>query len=175
MSKHYLSKEHQCAIIAFIIRDLPKVIIDQPEGGVEMDVDNLPHTTTSLSGDSNAQLKEVDETVDVLAGGVQALNEDAQRLEGESAHYKNILEKLTNDFEKLKLSIQEQNAFLDGLKPNQEILSQEVASLKQKLEDLQSVSYDGTLIWIITDFAKKMGETLINKICFYKKILLFSS
>ncbi len=131
-----------------------------------MDVDNHPHTTTSLSGDTNTQLKEVDETVDVLTGGLQALNEDAQRLSTESLHLHNMLDVLTKDFAKLKLSIQEQNGFLDGLKPSQEILSQDVASIKQKIEDLQFVSYDGTYTWKITNFAERMGEMFINKIFF---------
>jgi chromosome segregation ATPase len=140
--------------------------MDQSEGGSAMDVDNLPHTTTSLSGDTNTQLKEVDETVDVLTGGLQALNEDAERLSTESLHLHNMLDVLTKDFAKLKLSIQEQNGFLDGLKPSQEILSQDVASIKQKIEDLQFVSYDGTYTWKITNFAERMGEMFINKIFF---------
>ncbi|CAF4772212.1 unnamed protein product, partial [Rotaria sp. Silwood2] len=43
-----------------------------------------------------------------------------------------------------------------GVKPNQEILQQDVASLKQKIDDMQYVSYDGTLIWKITSFLEKM-------------------
>ncbi len=138
-----------------------------------MDVDNVPHTTTSLSSDANTQLKEVDETVDVLASGVQALNEDAQRLSSESLQLNNKLDILTKDFAKLKLSIQEQNAYLDGLKPSQEILSQDVASLKQKIEDLQFVSYDGTYTWKISNFAEKMGEMFIDKIFFLTNTFIF--
>jgi len=148
-------------------------VTDQPEGRSEMDVDNVPHTTTSLSADANTQLKEVDETVDVLAGGVQALNEDAQRLSIESLQLHNKLDILTKDFAKLKLSIQEQNAYLDGLKPSQEILSQDVASLKQKIEDLQFVSYDGTYTWKISNFAEKMGEMFIDKIFFITNTFIF--
>ncbi len=138
-----------------------------------MDVDNVPHTATSLSSDANTQLKEVDETVDVLASGVQALNEDAQRLSSESLQLNNKLDILTKDFAKLKLSIQEQNAYLDGLKPSQEILSQDVASLKQKIEDLQFVSYDGTYTWKISNFAEKMGEMFIDKIFFLTNTFIF--
>jgi hypothetical protein len=170
MSKHYLSKEHQLAIIAFIRREVPKFITDQAEGASEMDVDNLPHTTTSLPGDVNTQLKEADETVDVLTGGLQALVEDEQRLSSESLQLHNMLDVLTKDFAKLKLSIQEQNGYLDQLRPNQEILSQDVASIKQKIEDLQFVSYDGTYIWKIPNFTERMGEIFINKIySFYNK------
>ncbi|CAF4286818.1 unnamed protein product, partial [Rotaria sordida] len=41
---------------------------------------------------------------------------------------------------------------------NQEILQQDVASLKQKVDDMQYVSYDGTLIWKITSLHEKMSK-----------------
>jgi chromosome segregation ATPase len=103
----------------------------------------------------------VSETIDVLAGGIQALNEDAQRLNNESLRLQNELDALTKDFAALKLGIQEQTTFLDGIKPSQEILHQEVASLKQKIEDLQFVSYDGSLTWKISNFAEKMGKIFL--------------
>jgi chromosome segregation ATPase len=123
-----------------------------------MDVDTLPHTTTSLADNTNVQFQEVSETIDVLAGGIQALNEDAQRLNNESLRLQNELDALTKDFAGLKLSIQEQTTFLDEIKPSQEILHQEAASLKQKIEDLQSVSDNGSLIWKISNVAEKMGR-----------------
>jgi len=157
MLEHYMNEQHQTAIITFIRRDLAKFVSDQPEGASGMDVDSHSYTTTSLSENSNSQLQEVCETIDVLAGGIQALNEDAQRLSDESLQLQNALEVLTKDFAGLKLSIQEQSAYLDGLKPNQEILHQDVASLKQKVEDLQFISYDGSLTWKISNFSEKMG------------------
>ena len=72
------------------------------------------------------------------------------------------METSTQELTSLKLSIQEQSAFLDGIKPNQEILQQEVASLKQKVDDAQYVSYDGTLIWKITSFQEKMSKFVEN-------------
>ena len=163
MSKHYLSKEHQLAIIAFIRREVHKFPTDHTEGASAMDVDNVPHTTTSIPTDVNTQLKEADETVDVLTGGLQALDEDAQRLSSEALQLHNTLDVFTKDFAKLKLSIQEQNGYLDQLRPNQEILAQDVASIKQKIEDLQFVSYDGTYIWKIPNFADRMGKMFISK------------
>ncbi len=158
MSEHYRTEQHQNAIITFIHRVLSKGTSDQHEGGCGMDVDTLPHTTTSLADNTNVQFQEVSETIDVLAGGIQALNEDAQRLNNESLRLQNELDALTKDFAGLKLSIQEQTTFLDEIKPSQEILHQEAASLKQKIEDLQSVSDNGSLIWKISNVAEKMGR-----------------
>ena len=90
------------------------------------------------------------------------MNEDAQRLSHESVKIQNAIDGLTQDLAALKLSIQEQNIFLDGLKPNQEILQQDVSSLKQKVEDMQFVSYDGTLIWKIANFKEKMSKIDID-------------
>ncbi|CAF4555534.1 unnamed protein product, partial [Rotaria sp. Silwood2] len=55
-----------------------------------------------------------------------------------------------------------------SVKSNQEILQQDVASLKQKVDDMQYVSYDGTLIWKITNFHEKMKrQTSIYSPPFY--------
>ena len=159
MFEHYMSLEHQTAIMAFIRRDPIKNINDQHEGASGMDVDIHPHTTTT---NTNAQLEEISETIDVLDGGIQALSEDAQRLQSESLHLKSLLDELSKDVTKVKSSVEEQNTYLDGLKPNQEVLSQDIASLKQKVEDSQFVSYDGTFTWKIASFGEKMGEIWMN-------------
>ena len=103
-------------------------------------------------------MQEIYETINVIANAIQTLNDDVQRLSGDSIRSQNSIESLTQDFAALQLGIQEQTAFLEGIKPNQEILHQDVASLKQKVDDLQYVSYDGTLIWRITSFHEKMSE-----------------
>jgi hypothetical protein len=36
--------------------------------------------------------------------------------------------------------------------------NQDSTSLKEKINDMQYVSYDGTLIWKITKFQEKMGR-----------------
>jgi hypothetical protein len=91
----------------------------------------------------------------------------------ESLQLQNTLETLTKGFAGLKLDIQEQSTYLDGVKPNQEILHQDVASFKQKVEDSSPVSYDGTLTWKISNFAEKMGEIFINKIHSHHKYFYF--
>ena len=165
MPQHYVTLEHQSAIIAFIRGDLFKVVINSTEGGSEMDIDSHSQTTSSSSTDTNTQLKEFDETVDVLDSGTQALDEDAQRLKNELGYIQNQLESLSRGLAALKLSIQEQNPYLDGLRPIQETLSQDLASTKQKIEDLQFVCYDGSYTWKIPNFAQKMGKISIVSIC----------
>jgi FtsZ-binding cell division protein ZapB len=173
MVEHYKTEQHQSAIITFICRDGSKLTNNQHDGGSGMDVDTLYHTTASSSDNNTVQLQEVCETIDILANGIQTLNEDAQRLSNESLQLQNAVEELTKDYAALKISIQEQRAYLDGVKPNQEILQQDVSSLKQTIEDKQSVSYDGTLIWKISSVNEKMGENSIDKIYSHNEYILF--
>lgn len=131
-----------------------------------MDIDMAPTTmphhgshvpvTTSEAGFSPMQ--DAYETINVLAGAMQTLNDDTQRLSSESVRLQAVVESLTKDCASVKQSIQDQSVFLDGIKPNQEIMQQEVASLKQTIDDLQYVSYDGTLMWKISSFQEKMSE-----------------
>jgi peptidoglycan hydrolase CwlO-like protein len=113
-------------------------------------------------------MHEIYETINILASGIQTLNDDTQRLSSDSVRLQSTIESITIDFGSLKLSIQEQSAFLDDIKPNQEILQQDVASLKQKVDDLQYVSYDGTLIWKINSFHEKMSKFNLNMSYYYQ-------
>ncbi|CAM4862186.1 unnamed protein product [Rotaria socialis] len=110
---------------------------------------------TTTSENISSQMQEIYETINILDGGIQTLNDDIQRLSSESVKLQSSIESLTQDIGSLKLNVQEQSCFLDGVKPNQEILQQDVASLKQKIDDLQYVSYDGTLTWKIVSFNEK--------------------
>ncbi|CAF1674439.1 unnamed protein product [Adineta ricciae] len=127
-----------------------------------MDVDIAPNiagslsTTTTTSETLSTSMQEVYEVINTLASRKEGLHMDTLRVSNESVRLQSSVESLTQELASLKLSVQEQGAFLDGIKPNQEILQQEVASLKQKVDDAQYVSYDGTLIWKITSFQEKM-------------------
>lgn len=162
MSNHYMTEQHQNAIIICVRRLLLKSSNDQHQRSSDMEIDILPHTTTTMISSTNdklsVQLQQVYETIDILAGGIQALNDDTQRLSNESLGLHIKAEDLNRNLAALKLSIQEENAFLDGIKPNQEVLNQDVATLKQKVEDMQSVSYDGMIIWKITGFKERMSK-----------------
>lgn len=128
---------------------------DRPSG---MDVDMSSSGVTSASTENlSSQMQDIYETINVLASGIQTLNDDTQKLCSESVRLQTSLESLRQDFTTLKLSVEEQGEFIEGIKPNQEILQQDVASLKQRVEDMQYVSYDGTLVWKITSFREKMS------------------
>jgi chromosome segregation ATPase len=124
---------------------------------------NLPHTYI--------QLQEIDETTNILSDAVTILNDDLQRLHIESSSHRNALDSLTKDFSKQKIPIQEQNTLIDGTSMNQETLQQDLALMGQKINDMKACSYDGTLIWKITNVQEKIGQQLMFFLtCFQIKI-----
>jgi chromosome segregation ATPase len=119
------------------------------------------------------QLQEVNETIDILSGGVETLNEDIQRLKSEIFHRRNELQPVTQEFPILNKSIEEQNASIDGIKYNQDVLEQDIPSIKQKINDMRSTSHDGTFIWQISCVQEKIGQQLRYSQKFYidKRVL----
>ena len=141
------------------------------EGNLRVNVDTGHSAASSVSSTMNenisTEMQDVYETINILAGVFQTLNGDVEHLSSESLRLQNAIESLTQDFSTLKLSVEEQNAFLDVTRPNQEILQQDVASLSQKIGDTQYVSFDGTLTWKIVNFNEKMSKFNLNKALFY--------
>jgi hypothetical protein len=126
----------------------------------QMDVSFLHTTiTTDINNNetSNADLQSLHETMDTLLVGIQVLNDEAQRLSSESLRDQNLLETFSEDLSKIKTAIQETNLLIDAHKSNQEILQQDLASLQQQVDDQMNISYDGTLIWKITNVRQKIG------------------
>lgn len=165
MKSHFLSELHQNIMMAIVCGSIPKLISsNQDTTRYNMDVDATQRTTTTMvipdDENSNSSLEDMYKTVDILTGGIQALNDDNQRLNEQSLGAQIQGEELHKNFTALKSSIEEEDIFLHAQKPNFDILSQDTASLKQDVEDQQSVSYDGTVIWKITSVREKMSNML---------------
>ena len=172
MCEHYKSEQHQIAIINFVHRDLAKVANDQNESS-GMHVKSHRHRIISSFDSTNSRLQEVRETIDTLVDGVQIMKEDEQRLNNELVQMHNQLDILIRNFEKLKLSVQEQNRAIDGSRSNYETLDEEVASLKQRTEDLHLVPYNGTLTWKVSNVRGKIGETYLEDSSMQSNRLLY--
>ena len=163
--KHFLTEKHQIILI-HVVRQLksilPNAIYNHPKNSPQI------HTTEN----DPTQLQELHQTVAILSDSIETLNDDVTRLSSESIRYQNELDPCTEDLSTLKISTEEQNAFIDGIKLNQEMLQQDVASLEQKVNDMKSRSYDGTFIWRITNVHEKMGQQL-KDMMFYLVEALF--
>ncbi|CAF0793247.1 unnamed protein product, partial [Didymodactylos carnosus] len=166
---HYLSDIHQKSLLSFL-HHLVQLLQTRLKG--------YNHTTTiapsdfvvlsSLStADSFAvaavkdcyfQLQKYYETLTTLTGGIQTLSDDSLRLSMESLRHQQLSQSVQNNINQIKQAIAERNSYIAGITPNQEILQQVVTSMKKKIEDLQSISYDGILTWKITDVSEKIAD-----------------
>jgi hypothetical protein len=115
-------------------------------------------TPASTNVDINPQTQEIWTAMNMLATGIQTLNENRERLINEINRLNSSIVSLITDFETLRLSIQEHNTVLNGIQHNQEILQQDVPLSRQTVDDMQDISYDGTLIWRIPNVCEKMSE-----------------
>ncbi|CAF3845972.1 unnamed protein product [Rotaria sordida] len=150
--EHYLTTHHQEAILK-VVRHMRSQLLD-----TKMETD-ITRTTTAVTSDpALIQLQEFYETLNILAGGIETLNDDGQRISNELLQCHIKLQTLVEDFSQVKLSVEESHSFLEGVKQNQDILNQDLTSLKEKINDMQYVSYDGTFIWKITNFQEKMTD-----------------
>ncbi|CAF3375195.1 unnamed protein product [Rotaria sp. Silwood1] len=149
MKNHYLNEQHQHTILN-VVRQILLQLNDK-----QMDTDLPRTTTTGTCNSSIGQLEELYEMFNILGDGIETLTNNEQRQSNQSLQIPIVSPTLTEE-PNVKLSVDESNAFLEGVNHNQDILNQDLASLQEKTNDLQHVSYDGTLVWKITNFQEKM-------------------
>ncbi|CAF3513696.1 unnamed protein product [Rotaria sp. Silwood1] len=150
MTEHYLTEKHQHSILK-VVRRMSSQLND-----TQMDID-LPRTTAvEASNPVTVQLQELYEMLHILTDGIETLNKDQEHLMNELLQLQITHPVLAEQLSNIKLSVEETNAFLQGVKHNQDILNEDLASLQEKINDLKYVSYDGTFVWKITNFQEKL-------------------
>ncbi|CAF3498906.1 unnamed protein product [Rotaria sp. Silwood1] len=161
LTQHYLSEQHQ-NVLTNIARNLKSIFSNVMYNHLQISSQTtIDHR--QMIDNATVQLQETDETMNILLDGVGALNDDMKRLSNESLYHKNALDSLAPGFSTLKLSIQEQNQCLDGIKINQDIMQQDVGSIEKKLNDMKKSSYDGTYMWKICDVQEKLVAAQSDK------------
>ncbi|CAF1144786.1 unnamed protein product [Didymodactylos carnosus] len=120
-------------------------------------------TFSSTISAINCLLQQLYETLTTPTKHFQPLNEKLIRLSTESLRHQNLIQAWQTEISLVKLSITDTDSYIAGIEPNQETLLQELASLKQKVEDLQSISYDGTLTWKIPNVSEKMADPQLER------------
>jgi hypothetical protein len=141
MGEHYLTQQHQEAILQGIHQRRSQLLDSQ--------MDTAPSRTTAATNDpATTRLHKPYKTNNILPGGTETSNDDGQYLNNGPFQSETGV----------PLSVEESQSFLQGVKHNQDILNQDVISLKEKIDDMRYVSYDGTLVWKITNFREKMGK-----------------
>ncbi|CAF1630597.1 unnamed protein product, partial [Didymodactylos carnosus] len=156
LGAHYVSESHQKCLL-LVIRSLLQLIQPHLNSGSQITINSelfeLPSLLTNTDStvlttainDGYAQLQQCYEALTTLTGGIQTLSDDSVRLSVESLRHQNLLQVCQSEVNQVKQSIVEQNSYIAGIAPNEAILQQELSSITQKAEDLQSIAYDGIL------------------------------
>ena len=92
--------------------------------------------------------------------GTQIIGEDLQRLNGESIELLNRVQSLPDRLSTIAIAVEEESASSEATRYSTMMLEQEIKSMNETVQDLQHVSYDGTLIWRITGVKEKMSMCL---------------
>jgi chromosome segregation ATPase len=125
----------------------------------QMDTDTPQTTTTTMDNNFAVnQLEELYESISILSSGTQTLNDDAGRLNNDLLEHETKLQSLTENVSQVKVAVEEENALLEGITRNLEILNQDLVSLTEKIDDMQCISYDGTFTWKIPNLQEKMSK-----------------
>jgi len=77
-------------------------------------------TTTTSADDSFAlnQLEELYETINILASGIQALNEDTERVNRELIIHQTQLQSLIENISQMKVAVEEEHGLVEGNRQN---------------------------------------------------------
>ncbi|UJR22226.1 hypothetical protein I4U23_025290 [Adineta vaga] len=146
--EHFQSHQHQ-----HILMKVVQQMISQHQT-------NHSYPTTTMTTDNTApsHFQEVEDVLGILMSGVETLIDDGQRLTRESVQLQLQLHTLAEEASQVKLSTEESRSYVEGVKQNLDILRQDLSSLKEKINDLEHVSYDGTFVWKITNVTEKMND-----------------
>ncbi|CAF0845656.1 unnamed protein product [Rotaria sordida] len=147
---HFLSEQHQIALLKSLPLKTQPPIIDQSE------ISSHKNLTTDEVSRKNFQ--ELYETMDSIVGSIQALNDDNQQLYSESLQTQISLRNMSEELSKLKIAIEETYSLIDAHQVNQRILEESLISFQQEIEDQKNISTDGTFIWKITNLQQKIAD-----------------
>ena len=145
MAEHYRSRQHQDAMMKMV-----EQMKSQSRG------DQMSHTKDN--DDDGSELQDFDENVDVLGSGIAILSENIEQDQAEIVEYDGRIQSLTESVSTMKLSVQEERAFLEATKQNLDILRHQLTSLEDKVDNWQRMSNDGTYTWKISGFQEKMSK-----------------
>lgn len=162
MDEHYLTLDHQKAVVEFVRSLTLKQNMSEYDANYSMGVELIPQTKTktSISWQQEAimHLQDASETQNILEDGLGILQEDLKRLTASYDQFDLELSKTEQDIGKLKTSVEEREIPGAAVIRKQEEIMEEVPLIKQKYQESQELSYEGILIWKITNFKEKIGN-----------------
>ena len=139
LPEHYRSKQHQKSLMNSILQ--MKSSIDSPH----------------ITQEDIVRLQQIGQSLDVLSNGVDVLSEDQQRITAESINHHRVLDNCGKDFAKLKALNEEQNAVVNQIIGSQHTTENDLQSVREKINQTKATLSDGTLLWQIDQFDRKLG------------------
>lgn len=120
---------------------------------------NLNLVLESAMNPSETDFQSVSHLTNLIVDALKTIKDDNQRLNEELSKYEDMSNNSSKLYGQLKLSTDETNSFVEGLKLNIGVLEQDAAALREQVEHREHVSYDGTCIWKITGFREKLSKS----------------
>ncbi|CAF4687999.1 unnamed protein product [Rotaria sp. Silwood2] len=124
----------------------------------QIDVDFPRVINAGACNPDTVQSPEVNERLNIVIGGTETLTNNEQRLRNESLQMQIRLSTSVEELSKTKLSIEESNTSLEGVKCNLDIVNQDLASLEENINDFKYIPHDGTFLWKITNFQEEISK-----------------
>jgi chromosome segregation ATPase len=126
---------------------------------------------TDSSNNSNANDDQIQEAISALLNNTKVLIHNIQRMNRECDSYQYSIADVSQQWSLLEGFAQEINGRISGVEINRNLLRRQLLLLKERVEDAQVKSFDGTLTWKITDFDEK--RSTLNKLNFSIFLLTF--
>jgi len=101
----------------------------------QMDADASQTTTTIDTNFAVNELEELYETISILGNGTQSLNKDAQILNSGLLEHETKLQSLIENVSQVKVAVEEENALLEAIARNVEMLNQDLVSFQEKVDE----------------------------------------
>ncbi|CAF1074128.1 unnamed protein product [Didymodactylos carnosus] len=180
---HLLTEQHQRSLLAFLEKIQQLIIIfkfkqplttnsstfvtvkQEPMEYETMESQQLAtalKVTNSESNEINQLLSELQKCYDlltILTQGIQTLENDTTRLSTESIRVNSLMQSIFNELNQLKsIKIHTIDTCLASKASSQESLQQELSIIKQKVKEIEFMSYDSTLIWKVTNVTDKTTD-----------------
>ena len=127
-----------------------KVVSDsQPQGAAKFS--SLPITTAGQSAASQDMYTSISDEITAL-----------------KLHFDDMFERVNRSFDALRDSVRRLETKFATFEDLQQKTVINMADLNDKIDDLESATYSGTLVWAISNFTKKRHDSIVGKnVSFY--------
>jgi hypothetical protein len=165
LTEHYASEQHQKSLVKCTQQIHETRNSDYSKADTDMD-------------EENPQLLVYYEELSMMVQNIEAQHDEVSQISNGMRQCCNRMLSLSREWTDMQTASSLQRAYIDGLSINQNVLTQDTTTLKQRIENeiLKQQEIDGTMIWKITNVREKMydaqseRQTSIYSSAFYSSI-----